>query len=150
MLRRNIFTSLSFIWLGLIAVLSLIDQRTSEIGNREGGYSEDITMPPTLVKLILTVGFDSIFHSLAYALAGVLFMLFLWERFREKISTSRAMILTIGVLSIYGIILEILQVNFTNRSGEVSDVVSNTLGALVGVLIIAYIFKRTSALNWHN
>ena len=60
------------------------------------------------------------------------------------------MILTIGVLSIYGIILEILQVNFTNRSGEVSDVVSNTLGTLVGVLIIAYIFKRKSALNWHN
>lgn len=150
MLRRYIFTSISFLWLGLIALLSLFDQETNGFSNTGGGYSEDITMPPFLIKIVSVVGFDSIFHSLAYSLAGVLFMLFLWERFRNKIPIGRAMILTMGVLFIYGIILEILQVNFTDRSGEVSDAVSNTLGALFGVLAIAYIFRRMSVLNWHN
>ena len=150
MLKRYFFTGFSFLWLGLITVLSLIDQKTTDVPTSGGGYSENITMPPSLIKVIVAVGFDSIFHSLAYAVAGVLFMLFLWERYRESITLRRAMILTFGLLCVYGIILEVLQVNFTNRTGEFSDAVSNTLGVGIGVLLIGLVFKRVSILNWHN
>ena len=150
MLSRYIFTSISILWLGLIAVLSLIDQKTDIIANGTGGYSETITMPPDLVRVVVAVGSDNIFHSLAYAVAGILVLMLLWERFRRTMPIRKAMIIAIVGLCIYGIILEILQVIFTNRSGEVTDALSNTLGAIIGVLVMVLVFRRTSWLNWHN
>jgi VanZ family protein len=59
-------------------------------------------------------------------------------------------IIPIGLI-IYGIIIEVVQGSFTSyRSAEPLDVLANTLGAVLGTLLIKALFSDRSQLKWEN
>lgn len=118
-------------WMVLITVLSLV--------SFEDDNSLDINIPY----------FDKLVHFTFYFIASMLAGLF--GREISKGHTSKAKVLGISFvgLVLYGIVIEVLQSNFTTyRSGELMDVLANSAGTLLGTLLIWGVFSERSALKW--
>ena len=76
---------------------------------------------------------DKILHVLAYFTLSMVWFLAL----QKKMSNLYSRFFLIFSLVIYGIILEVLQGGITNyRTGDFYDVVANTIGVLIAVLLI--------------
>lgn len=76
---------------------------------------------------------DKILHILAYFTLSTVWFLAL----QKKMSHLYSRFFLIFSLVIYGIILEILQGGITNyRTGDFYDVIANTIGVLLAVLLI--------------
>lgn len=71
-------------------------------------------------------------HLLAYFVLGMLLYLLVSE---YKLSVRRTMLVSIILAAAYACTDEIHQLFVTGRSGQVSDVLIDTTGALVGVLV---------------
>lgn len=94
---------------------------------------------------------DKAAHFAFHLVAAVLGCFFLGERSRGKITFSRTLILVVIFLFSYGIIIEVIQDVFTSwRSGELSDVFANMLGALTGVVAVKFLFSGNWQLKWKN
>lgn len=94
---------------------------------------------------------DKAAHFVFHLVAAVLGCFFLGERSRGKLSFSRILILVVVILLIYGIIIEVIQDVFTSwRSGELTDVLANMLGALTGVAAVKFLFSGNWQLKWKN
>ncbi len=82
---------------------------------------------------------DKIYHFLAYAV-----LTFLCYNYIQHINAKRALVLSVIIAVIYGIIIEGLQSVLTNfRTPDYYDVVANTLGAIVTFICLQYVTKRT-------
>lgn len=84
---------------------------------------------------------DKLYHAIAY----FIFML-LWYftvRLRFKFQKNIALLVAfIGAIS-FGIVIEVLQGVLTqNRQSDVNDVVANTIGAILALLMLILIKKR--------
>lgn len=92
---------------------------------------------------------DKLVHMSFYFGATVLGVLSVRERTRGIVSLRKSM-LWIGCLAVlYGIVIEVLQlVCTTDREGDILDVLANSLGALLGVLIMKFVFSGKSLLKW--
>jgi len=76
---------------------------------------------------------DKILHILAYFTLSTVWLLAL----QKKMSNLYSKFALIFSLIIYGIILEVLQGGITNyRTGDFYDVIANTIGVLLAVLLI--------------
>lgn len=76
---------------------------------------------------------DKILHILAYFTLSMVWFLALQKKMSNLYSRS----FLIFSIVIYGIILEILQGGITNyRTGDFYDVIANTIGVLLAVLLI--------------
>jgi VanZ family protein len=76
---------------------------------------------------------DKFLHVLAYFTLSTVWLLAL----RNKLSNLSSRLLLIFSLVFYGIVLELLQGGITNyRTGDFFDVVANTIGILLSVLLI--------------
>ena len=76
---------------------------------------------------------DKILHILAYFTLSTVWFLAL----QKKMSNLYSRLFLIFTLIIYGIILEVLQGGITNyRTGDFYDVIANTIGVLLAVLLI--------------
>ena len=76
---------------------------------------------------------DKILHILAYFTLSTVWFLAL----QKKMSNLYSRFTLIFSLVIYGIILEVLQGGITNyRTGDFYDVIANTIGVLLAVLLI--------------
>ncbi len=76
---------------------------------------------------------DKFLHVLAYFTLSTFWLLAL----RNKLSNLSSRLLLIFSLVFYGIVLEVLQGGITNyRTGDFFDVVANTIGILLSVLLI--------------
>ncbi len=76
---------------------------------------------------------DKILHVLAYFTLSTVWFLAL----QKKMSNLYSRLFLIFTLIIYGIILEVLQGGITNyRTGDFYDVIANTIGVLLAVLLI--------------
>jgi hypothetical protein len=76
---------------------------------------------------------DKILHILAYFTLSTVWFLAL----QKKMSNLYSRFFLIITLIIYGIILEVLQGGITNyRTGDFYDVIANTIGVLLAVLLI--------------
>jgi len=94
---------------------------------------------------------DKAVHFVFHLVAAVLGSFFLGERSRGKLSFPRTLILVLIFLICYGIIIEVIQYAFTSwRSGELTDVLANTLGALTGVAAVKFLFSGNWQLKWKN
>ena len=52
---------------------------------------------------------------------------------------------------LYGIIIEVLQYTLTvNRQGDILDALANTLGALLGMLVVRILFSKKWSLKWKH
>jgi|LGVE01.1.fsa_nt_gb VanZ family protein len=83
-------------------------------------------------------------HGMIYTSLGILVSLSLFQSFktrqRVKITdTQRQMILALGICVLYAISDEMHQTLVIGRSGEVRDVLIDSTGALIGILITTFI-----------
>lgn len=76
---------------------------------------------------------DKFLHILAYFTLSTVWLLAL----RKKLNNKYSRLLLIFSLVIYGIVLEVLQGGITTyRTGDFFDVIANTIGILLAVLVI--------------
>ncbi len=81
---------------------------------------------------------DKLYHSIAYFTLA-----FTWLfAFRNSYHSNRFKILTLGILTFYGIILEGLQGTITSyRTFDLYDAIANFLGVLLGIIVFNTFLK---------
>ncbi|NNE02340.1 MAG: VanZ family protein [Eudoraea sp.] len=93
--------------------------------------------------------FDKVVHFFFYFTASVLGCLLGREQTLGRIRRSKVIWMTVTGLIIYGILIEVIQSNYTTyRSGEAMDIVANSIGAIIGSLFIKLLFSNKSQLKW--
>ena len=75
---------------------------------------------------------DKFFHFLTF-----LFLYFIWFYSLQKSSIISKFILFLS-LSIYGLIIELIQLKLPHRSFEFIDIIFNTTGLLVSLILIRF------------
>ena len=131
MLRTKGFTLAFIIWMVLLTTLSLIDLS----GLAESGIE-------------IPMG-DKLMHFTWYFVAALLGMLLLREQTMGWFSLWYSALVIFSFLTIYGTILEVIQVVLTAvRSGDINDALANGAGALAGVLLIAGLFSLKQTADW--
>ena len=84
---------------------------------------------------------DKVLHTLAYILLTVLWSLYATKQFL-KTKTNRILTVLALFLTIYGIIIELLQSRLTvSRVSEFGDLAANVLGIVFGIIIFKNINK---------
>ena len=81
---------------------------------------------------------DKVLHLSAYIVLTVL-----WSKYltvlNPKTKTSKVLIIVLLFLTVYGIIIEVLQSQLTvTRMSEFNDIVANFSGIVIGILIFKY------------
>ena len=85
---------------------------------------------------------DKIFHASAYIVLTYLCSRYLILS-RPSFSLTKILVLVAVVLTIYGIVIEVLQSVLTeNRVGEFEDVLANISGIVLGSFIFRYLNSR--------
>ncbi|QBA63309.1 VanZ family protein [Muriicola soli] len=94
---------------------------------------------------------DKIVHFTFYFIAAVLGIFFYRTLKQRTIANFKKTLIFLGGLIVYGIIIEVLQSTFTTyRSGEITDVLANSAGALLGTLLMRAIFSGKTESKWEN
>ena len=95
---------------------------------------------PTLPKIEFS-GIDKIVHSLIHFILINLWLLFIYFKNGFLLKTRWILILLLSVL-LYGIVIEILQDQFTvSRKADIFDVAANFTGSLLGIFFFKNIKK---------
>jgi hypothetical protein len=85
---------------------------------------------------------DKIFHASAYIVLTYLFSRYLILS-KPSFSLTKILVLVAIVLTIYGIVIEVLQTALTeNRVGEFEDVLANISGIALGSFLFRYLNSR--------
>ncbi len=93
--------------------------------------------------------FDKVVHFGFYFGAVFLGVLATREHTKGFVRLKKAIFLMIFFATIFGIVIEILQLTYTtDRQGDVLDVLANTLGAICGGIAIKSYFSQKWALKW--
>ena len=125
MAKNRILTWAFLPWVLLITVLSLISFPDDPDG------SLDI---PHLDKAV---------HFVFYFVAAILGVFFFRGVGKSRNSRSGALMASLLFVVIYGTILEVIQGMLTHdRSGEINDVLANTAGGVMGILLVQLWLKR--------
>ena len=126
--KKTVYTTLFISWVLLVTVLSLFDFDPNDEG-----------IPiPYLDKLV-----HFVFYLLFVILGGLM-----WQSGKPMNSTLKKTILWVVIAVLYGLLMEALQDLLPiDRSAEIFDVLANTLGAVMGGLLIKTYFSRTHALK---
>ncbi|MEZ2415965.1 VanZ family protein [Muriicola sp. E247] len=133
MLKRYAFGVGFFAWMIAISVLSLVS------------FEDDLSLDIQIPYL------DKVVHFSFYFIAAVLGMLFIHAGNQQFTSARKRTLILLSSLLIYGIIIEVLQQSLTTyRSGEILDVLANSIGALFGTLLMWAIFSDKTRLKWKN
>jgi len=133
MLKRNIYTILFISWMMCITFLSLFS-------------FSDNSLPSIKIPNI-----DKAVHFTFYFVASILGSLFVREITKGNVSLKITIVRVFLFMLVYGIIIEVLQMSFTqNRHGDVLDVLANSLGAFIGIFVVKYVFSKKTQLKWKN
>ena len=133
MFKQYVFTSGFICWMLLITILSLY--------SFEGFDTQKISIPHL----------DKLVHFVFYFIAAILGSMLIKERTKGQFNLLGTVIISIVVVIIYGIVIEVIQNTFTNyRSGDLYDVLANSLGAFFGGGIIFILFLGKTPLKWKD
>lgn len=89
---------------------------------------------------------DKIAHFIIYALLSLFLMIGLKKQYTFELFRYKAVQSSIIIAAIYGIILESVQLFFTEtRAFEVGDIIANILGAMFGYVIFRIIYGQELA-----
>ena len=100
-------------------------------------------LPPGKLQTVRMPYFDKMAHFGIFFVQSLLLSLLF--NFRTQKSFIQIVFLSTLIAFIYGGLIEILQSNFFNRSGEVLDLMADIFGAFAGAMIyptIIRLFKR--------
>lgn len=133
MFKGYVYTSGFICWIIIITTLSLY--------SFEDFDTQEIYIPHV----------DKVVHFIFYFIAAFLGALLIRERTNGHLSLSRAVIISMLVVIFYGIVIEVIQNTFTlSRSGELFDVLANSLGAFFGAGLIIILFSGKTPLKWKD
>jgi VanZ family protein len=86
---------------------------------------------------------DKIYHCIAYFILGLTWLLS-FPNSLEKKSIKYAIVFS---CIIYGIVIEVLQTTLTTyRTASLPDVIANTIGVLVAMVLFKSIYKKIIAI----
>jgi VanZ family protein len=89
------------------------------------------------------LGRDKVAHILVYAILSTIFSAWLIEYKNDIRSASRLALLSLIPVILYGALLEWMQQTFQpGRFAELADIVANSLGAGVGLLIVLIYYRK--------
>lgn len=118
-------------WMAVITLLSLF--------SFSGDDSPQIKIPHL----------DKAVHFTFYFIAALLGCLFLRERTKGNLKRNKTIVIMTVFVVIYGIIIEVIQSNFTEqRTGDFYDGLFNSIGAVTGAYIIYRLFSGKTQLKW--
>ena len=114
------FLALALLWTTAITVACLVDMSDVPAANVEN--------------------IDKLAHLGFYAIFSILWFLYL----ENKIESTPKLFLIVFMLSvIFGVFIEFCQSTFTaNRQADVNDAIANTIGATIGLLLMAIYTKK--------
>ncbi|MCR1849916.1 VanZ family protein [Paeniclostridium sordellii] len=139
---KNIWVGLTIIWMGLIYYMS--NQPASISSSQSGGFINMLSNLPIIgntIKELMKIGIAEFLirksaHMFLYFMLSILiYMVF------KNINNKKAYLYSIIGCFIYACTDEIHQLFITGRSGEFKDVLVDTLGATIGLLIV-FIINR--------
>ncbi|MFK7899448.1 MAG: VanZ family protein [Cyclobacteriaceae bacterium] len=115
------YSKYAIYWAGVIMFLSL----TPRIGAAEnyGAY------------------FDKIVHTFLYAIFSCLLIVSFKKQGSYFFLKANSIIGAITVSSVFGVIMEVVQLAIPGRSLDIADMIGNSIGALVGVGLFYLIYK---------
>lgn len=91
---------------------------------------------------------DKVVHMVFYFVLAFLGVLVSTRAYKEKGQLGKAPVYSFLFAFFYGMLMEFLQLNFTNdRHGDAWDVLANTAGALLGVLVVSTMLKKPRILK---
>ncbi len=94
---------------------------------------------------------DKLVHFGFYFMMVILGCFFLREIANHRIGLVKAILSMTVFAIVYGMILEVLQHTITTeRSGDIWDFLANSAGALVGGILIKWVFYKKRRLKWKN
>ncbi|MCP2043231.1 VanZ family protein [Pontibacter sp. HSC-36F09] len=121
-LRYNFFT---IIWAAVIMVLTLLPSSS---------------MPSLSIWEIFS--FDSFAHAFMFAVLTYLMVVGLKKQYTYMRVQLFAIRTAFFVSSMFGIAIELLQHFFVpGRQGDIVDVLSNTIGCIIGILLFKWIYQ---------
>ncbi len=87
------------------------------------------------------VSFDKLTHAFFYAVLVVLITVGLVKQYRFSSFRKKSLRIAFAVTIVFGFAVEVLQaLVFYNRSAELTDLLANTIGCLLGVLYFKWNF----------
>ncbi|TDQ32271.1 VanZ like protein [Zeaxanthinibacter enoshimensis] len=130
MLNSNKYTIVFISWMVMITLLSFFSF---------SGVDDEISFPYM----------DKLVHFVFYSVAAITLGFALRERSSGKMRLSNALLISFLFSLVFGIIIEVLQSTYTSwRSGELADVIANTIGALTGTAFLKLLFSGNRQLKW--
>ncbi len=92
-------------------------------------------------KKIMIKNEDKLYHCIAYFVFTILWYYTFNHRF--SLNKTKALRLAFFASIFFGVLIELLQEFFTKyREGDVNDIVANTLGTLLALLMLILLKKR--------
>lgn len=103
----------------------------------------------TITKVNIELS-DKTLHTVAYFFLSVVWAIYATLSF-HKISKTKIILFTSVLIFIYGMIIEVIQENFVpTRQADILDVLANTIGILLGILIFNLSIKNILKLKNGN
>jgi len=88
---------------------------------------------------------DKVNHLLAYFILAILLFLTLLFQQKVPLSLNKAAAYALIICSLYGMLDEVHQIFIPGRSAEFLDFLADACGALLGVLVMNYLVKKSGA-----
>lgn len=86
---------------------------------------------------------DKIFHTVAYFILGLTWLL----SFPKSLKKNKLKYAIVFSCIIYGIVIEVLQTTLTTyRTGSLLDVLANSIGVIVAMILFKPIYKKIIAI----
>lgn len=114
-------------------------------------YFSLASMQGTGISKIDIPNLDKAVHFTFYLVAVVLALFFIREISNGHFPLGKALWFAVVGAIFFGIIIEVIQYAFTlDREGDLFDALANSLGAVVGSLLMKSSFSGERLLKWKN
>lgn len=132
---------LPFIWMAVIFIFS--QQPASISSGQSSVFVEQLHhIVPSIDQYLLTFIIRKSAHIFAYFILGILIFNALWRINFSKLTYSQPAISSITICALYAASDELHQLFISGRSGEVRDIIIDSIAASIGVVLIGYIYKH--------
>ncbi|MBT2162503.1 VanZ family protein [Zobellia barbeyronii] len=94
---------------------------------------------------------DKVVHFSFYFGAAFLAVFFIREVTNGSMALRKAVLFALIGAVCYGIVIEVLQYSLTtDRHGDIFDALANSVGAIIGSLVVKSFFSKERWLKWRN
>jgi len=143
-MRKRVYLLLAFIWMGVIFYMS--NQPASVSSQHSGGVIEFLSNLPfigSIVTYMMEIDIAEFIirkgaHMFSYFLLAILLFMSNYDNKKNLVKVSlQSLIFTF----LYACSDEFHQLFITGRSGEFRDVLIDTSGGIIGILVLYFIIK---------